>query len=309
MPRTIQLSVPAECTADLLADVDTLDLLGLQVHRGVSVRPPGDLIVLEVANEKLGAVMRLADRYGLGQEGGIAMSTSEPLSVISTSAETRIREPGATTWEELELSMGAESTMTAEKVTVMGIAGVIAGIGILSDTIHVVVGAMVIAPGFQPFSRFVLGLINRRRDTWMGGVIDIARGYGALVAGSAVASVLGLVLGASALDAGLPSYLESGTLVAYWTTLTWPGVAVGGVAGVCGGLLMSINRTVLTAGVMVALALVPSASMVTMALVAGDPGLALAALVRFLVEVALVLAGSALVFAVKRLMDRRRSAE
>lgn len=309
MPRTIQLSVPAACTGDLLADVDGLDLLSLHVHHGVSVRPPGDLIVLEVANEKLGAVMRLADRYGLGQEGGIAMSTSEPLSVISTSAETRIREPGATTWEELELSMGAESTMTAEKVTVMGIAGIIAGIGILSDSIHVVVGAMVIAPGFQPFSRLVLGLVNRRRDTWMGGTIDIARAYGALVAGSAVAAVLGLVLGASPLDAGLPSYLESGSLVVYWTTLTWPGVAVGGVAGVCGGLLMSINRTVLTAGVMVALALVPSAAMVTMALVAGDPALALAALVRFLVEAALVLAGSTLVFAVKRRMDRRRSAE
>lgn len=147
MPRTIHLSVPAECSGDLLADIDKLDLLGLHVHHGVSVRPPGDVIVLEVANERLRAVMRLADRYGLGQEGGIAMSTSEPLSVISTSAETRIREPGATTWEELELAMGADSTMTAEKVAVMGIAGVIAGIGILSDTIHVVVGAMVIAPG------------------------------------------------------------------------------------------------------------------------------------------------------------------
>lgn len=155
----------------------------------------------------------------------------------------------------------------------------------------------------------MLGLVNHRRDTWTGGLIDIARAYGALVAGSAVAAMLGIVLGASALDAGLPSYLESGTLVEYWTTVTWPGVVVGGVAGICGGLLMSINRTVLTAGVMVALALVPSASLVTMSLVAGDPRLAGAALVRFLVEVVLVLVGSALVFSGKRLMDRRRSAD
>lgn len=309
MPRTINLSVPVERSDALLADLAELDLLGLYRYRQASVMPPGDVVVLEVANEGLGAVMRLADRYGLGQPGGVAMSTAEPLSVISTTAETRIREPGATTWEELELAMGADSTMTAEKVLVMGIAGVIAGIGIMADTIHVVVGAMVIAPGFQPFSRFVLGLVNHRRETYVGGLIDIARAYGALVAGSAVAAVLGLGLGASALDAGLPSYLERGTLVAYWTTLTWPGVVVGAVAGICGGLLMSINRTVLTAGVMVALALVPSACMVTMALVAGDPRMALQALVRFLVEVVLVLAGSGLVFAAKRLLDRRRSAE
>lgn len=305
MPRTVRLTVPSERRDELIAGLADLDVLGLRLHRDVSVQPPGDLVEVEVANETLARVMRVADGYGLGQEGGVSMTTSEPLSVISTTGQAHTRERGATTWEELELSMGSDSTMTFEKVVVMGLAGVIAGIGILSDNLHIVVGAMIIAPGFQPFARFVLGVVNGSRTSWAGGLVDISRAYAALMAGSAVAAVFGLAFGASPLQSGLPGYLEAGTLLQYWTTLTWTGIAVGAAAGVCGGLLMSINRTVLTAGVMVALALVPTASLVTMALVAGDLRTAAAALVRFTVEVGLVLLGSALVFGAKRFFDRR----
>lgn len=96
MPRTIHLSVPVESREALAAELDQLDLLGLRLHPGASLRPPGDVVVLEVANEGLGRVMRVAGKYGLGQPGGLAMSTNEPLSVISTTAQTRIREATTT---------------------------------------------------------------------------------------------------------------------------------------------------------------------------------------------------------------------
>jgi hypothetical protein len=307
MPRTISLTVPAEHLDGLLDELGELEVLGLRLHPGASVRPAGDVVEMEIANEVLRDVMRIVDRYDLGRPGGVAMSTSVPLSVISTQDRAHTRESGGTTWEELELSMGSDSTMTFEKVMVMGIAGLIAGVGIISDTIHVVIGAMVIAPGFQPFARFVLGLVNRSERSWKGGLDDIARAYAALLVGAAAAGVLGVLLGETALDGGLTSYLEGGRLVEYWTTTTWAGVAVGAVAGICGGLLMSINRTVLTAGVMVALALVPSAALVPMCLLAGEPGLALSALLRFVVEVGLVLLGSAIVFSGKRFVDQRRT--
>lgn len=307
MPRSIQLTVPAHRTSSLLNDLRSIEPLSLRLHEGVSLEPSGDLISLDVANNQLSEVMRIADRYGLGSEDGVSMSTSVPLSVVSESFSGLTREQGSTSWEELELTMGQESTMTADKVVVMFIAGVVAGVGIVTGAIHVVIGAMVIAPGFQPFARFVLGLVNGAR-TWRGGVIDVLRGYGALLAGATVAALLSLVLGTSALDGGGEvTYLISDDLVAYWTTITWGGVVVGIAAGVAGGLLMAINRTVLTAGVMVALALVPTAAMVPMALVAGDVPLAGQALLRFAVEVALVLATIAGVFLFKTRADQRRT--
>jgi hypothetical protein len=306
--RAIELTVPRETTEALVTELRALDPIGLRVHRGASVQPPGDLIALEVPNAVLGEVMRVADGHGLGRPDGVSMTTSVPLSVVSHAYSGLTREAGATTWEELELSIGEDSTMTPERSTVMAIAGLIAGLGIVSGTVHVVVGAMVIAPGFQPFSRFVLGVINRS-GAWRGGLNDVVRGYAALVVGATLAALLSLVFGASALDAGHPAYLTADSLVAYWSTTSWTGIAVGAVAAVCGGILLSINRTVLTAGVMVALALVPSAALVPIGLVAGDPSLAASALGRFGVEVALVVAGSALVLSVKRREDRRSAVD
>ena len=306
--RSIELTVPRDRTNALLADLTSLDPIGLRVYRGVSLHPPGDQIALEVPNDDLGEVMRIADGHGLSELDGVSMTTSVPLSVVSHAYAGLTREPGRTTWEELELSIGEDSTMSADRMVVMAIAGFIAGIGIVSGTLHVVIGAMVIAPGFQPFSRFVLGIINRSH-AWRGGLVDVLRAYGTLTAGAALAALTSWLLGSSALDAGHPSYLAADDLVTYWTTTSWTGIAVGGVAAVCGGLLISINRTVLTAGVMVALALVPSASMVPIALVAGDPALAGGALARFAAEVALVIGGSAIVFSIKRREDRRSTVD
>ncbi|WP_052668132.1 DUF389 domain-containing protein [Nitriliruptor alkaliphilus] len=304
--RIIDLTVPATRTDEFVADLSALEPLAVRLQRGASLIPRGDVVTLEVRNEQLGEVMRIADRYGLGETDGVSMSTSVPLSVVAPSHRALTREIGATTWEELELSIGEDSTMTLDRTVVMLIAGVVAGVGILTGALHVVIGAMVIAPGFQPFARFVLGVINSS-GAWKGGLIDTARAYGALLVGATAAALIGGAFGAGVQHGGEDSYLAAGSLIDYWTTITWGGLVVGGAAAVCGGILISLNRTVLTAGVMVALALVPTATMVPMALVAGDPTLAASAGLRFLAEIVLVLAGTTAVFLFKRRRDRRRS--
>ena len=57
-------------------------------------------------------------------------------------------------------------------------------------------------------------------------------------------------------------------------------------------------------GVMIALALIPSASLVGMALVSGEFGLAGQAWMRWLVDVGCVVLGSAAVFGAKRMLLR-----
>lgn len=305
MARTVQLTVPATRTDALVSDLRRLDPHTLRLHRGASLHPPGDVVAVEVNNAVLREVMRVADAHGLGAQDGVALSTAEPLSLVAHGYTALSREEGGTSWEELELAMSQDSTMTGDRLLVMFIAGAIAAFGIVSGSVHVVVGAMIIAPGFQPFARLMLGLVNRSRS-WRGGLIDVLRGYAAIALGATLAALVSRFAGASALDSGHASYLAADELVAYWTSLTWAGAAVGAIAAVCGGLLLAINRTVLTAGVMVALALVPTAALGPMALVAGDPALAGRAAGRFAIEVVLVVAGSTLVFLTKRRHDHRR---
>lgn len=64
--RIIDLTVPVRYTDACLCDLLTLEPVAVRLQRGASLVPAGDVITLEVRNEQLGAVMRLADRYSLG---------------------------------------------------------------------------------------------------------------------------------------------------------------------------------------------------------------------------------------------------
>lgn len=79
------------------------------------------------------------------------------------------------------------------------------------------------------------------------------------------------------------------------------------VTGLGGALLLVTNRRVLTAGVMIALGLVPALSLAATALLAGDVELAVRSLGRWTVDAAVVTATSAAVFFWHRRHDGRAS--
>ncbi|MDQ3708650.1 MAG: DUF389 domain-containing protein, partial [Actinomycetota bacterium] len=113
------------------------------------------------------------------------------------------------------------------------------------------------------------------------------------------------VIERATLGAGMTSYLPPDSLITYWSTTSWSGVAVAVVTGAGGALLVVLNRSVLTAGVMIALALVPSWSLAVAALVARDVRLAGSAMFRWVLGAVLVVAASLVVLAVKRRHDGR----
>lgn len=307
MPRSVEFTVPADRTSAVVAELNRIGLLSLRVQRGVSVQPPGDVVSFEVLDRRLGAVMRLADRHSVGMDDAVSLSTASPMSVVS--ADTHSQVVGDTTtlsWEEMELSIGRESGMTYAKVSVMAVAGALAALGLASGTLHLVVAAMVIAPGFEPFSHLALGAVLRSA-AWRRGLSSIVRGYGALVAGAAATALVTSLLGAGPFDTGTSSYLPSDSLVPYFSTVTWTSAFVAVVAGAGGAVLLVANRSVLTAGVMIALALVPSLSVASMALVDLDLALAGRGVVRWLVDAVLVTAASAFVFSIKRQTDGRNT--
>lgn len=104
MARKIEITVSADRTDGLLGELKAIDdLIGLQVMRGASVCPVGDVVSLTVPNSSLQQVHRCLDRFGLGREANFSVSTSEPDSVISRSYSPRIdRDSALASWEEME---------------------------------------------------------------------------------------------------------------------------------------------------------------------------------------------------------------
>ena len=307
MPRVVELTVPSIMTEEVARRLGARnDVLSLRVLRGVSLRPPGDVVVIEVLDRGLSDVMRLADGLGLGRDPSVSLSTSLPNSIASADAGSRpVRDRTTSTWEEVELIIGRESTMTAPKILVMLLAGVFAAVGLQTGALHVIVGAMLVAPAYEPLARVSLGFVNRSLAV-RGGLRDFALCYLALAAGAALVAVLAAMVGAP-LAASANTYLTTEALVRYWTTISWTSVITSAAGAVGGPLLVVLNRRVLTTGVVVALALVPSLTLSVLELFAGDPVLAGRAALRWLLDVTFVVAGCALVFQVKRRTDGRRT--
>lgn len=306
MPRSVQVTVPSEQTDALVEGIKNIEgLIGLSVQRGVSVRPRGDIVSIELLTPALHVLMRLLDRQGINSSTACCIRTSQPLGVIAAARSAEIaRDASEATWEEMELTVARESNMTVNGLLLMASAGVIAAAGISTDALHLVVGAMVIAPGFEPVSRIALGAVARG-IAWRHGLADTAKGYLALALAACLTALVLRAAGVAPLG-GKAAYLPAGALTSYWSSLTFSGLLVTIVAGATGGLLIAANRSILTAGVMIALALIPAAALVGMALSVGDFGLLGKALLRWFVEVLIVCLTSAVVFSWKRDRVQRR---
>jgi uncharacterized membrane protein len=191
-----------------------------------------------------------------------------------------------------------DANMNANVVAAMFIAGVFAAIGISTNALHIVIAGMIIAPGFEPIVQISLGVIAQNR-IWRRGFINTAKGYAAVVAGAATAGFLLQGLGIPLLE-GESSYLPAGVLFSYWTTITPSSIIVSTLAGIAGALLIASRREVLTSGVMIALVLIPSATVFSLGLITGRLNVAGQGLLRWAIEVGLIIVSSGLVFLWKR---------
>lgn len=188
----------------------------------------------------------------------------------------------------------------------MFIAGAVATIGIATNAMHTVIGAMLLAPGFMPITRVALGLIARH-NTWRYGVSDFIKGYSALLLGAAVATLLLNGLGPEPLPGASSYYAPANKLSQYWSSFSASSILTSVFAGVAGGLLMAAKKSVLASGVMVALALVPSAALIAVGVVEGQFDLAQDAALRFLADVLIVFGCSLLVLGCNRLYSLKRN--
>lgn len=300
MPRTLHVTVrPAATDGIVDALTGTHGVLAVRVSRGESVHPPGDVISLDVLDRGLQDVAALLDHDSIQVDADSSVMTSSPLSLVSSKHAVAIaNDISEATWEEMDALMAREGNMTLNALLLMAGAGALATIGLAENALHLVIAAMLIAPGFEPIVRGALRIVARA-DSPLLGWQQLAQAYGALLVGAALTAVALRAFGTDPAG-GSSSYLPAGILVDYWTTISPMSLAVAAVAGIAGALLVASHRSVLTAGVMVALALVPGATIAGIGLTSLDVGLAAQGAARWLVEVALVTGASMAVFALKR---------
>lgn len=307
MPKIMQITLPSSEADAFVSDIKSFKgLISLSQQQNASILPQGDIISLEITNNHLHDFMRFLDGRGMLQRENVSITTTQPLSLLSKENSKAIRhDTSEATWEEMLGSISRESNITTNAFVIMFIAGVVATVGIATNALHLVIGAMVIAPGFEPILRISLGAVNQHQD-WQRGVTDTLKAYFAVVLAAVLTTLFLKTIGESPLG-GKSSYLPAGVLVSYWTSITATSLLVTATASIAGALVIVTSRSVLTAGVMIALALVPTATIVGMGLATGDFATAQDAFMRWLVEIASVAIFSAATFYFKKASTYKRN--
>jgi hypothetical protein len=307
MARLLNVSVPEQYSQEIISKLKGKEgLLSLAFYKNASLHPPGDIISIHVTNNELHPFMRLLEDYSIGKEGGLSIHTSEQDSIITTVPDYRVENDGQEAiWEEVNMVISKDSNMSKNILAIMVMAGIITTVGLATSTIHIVIGGMLLAPGFMPIMRITLGLVNKN-PYWYYGLIDTLKGYFTLMLGAVFAAFLLRWTGLDPLSPEQEYYQLHNSLIDYWTKVTLSSIFSSAAATVVGTFMLITKRTIFTSGVMIALALVPAASLVPIGLIFGEFEMAGKAAIRFGLDVGLILVISYIIFSIKqRLMHRR----
>ena len=193
--------------------------------------------------------------------------------------------------EEIYQDVSGGAVLTGDFIVLTALSTIVAAIGLSTDNIAVVIGAMVIAPLLGPVLAFAFAA---------------AIGDLALLMRAARTAFAGLALGAAlacAIGALLPVNFESGELAAR-TALGLDAVALALASGGAAALSIAAGLPSALVGVMVAVALLPPSAAAGMFLGGGDPESALRAGVLLAVNVVCVNLAALAVFAYKGIRPR-----
>lgn len=286
------------CAASVICDhaVRTLEEMpavsAITRSRGASLKPPGDIVTVDVAREGANEVIDLLEDLRVPDVGTIHIST--PQSWLSKAAhEAEKLAPGASAdavvWPDLVLKSYDDSELNLIYASFITLATTIAAIAIIVDSQILVVGAMVLGPDFGPIAALGVGLVRKRwRLMWLA-IRTLVLGFVLAIALTAAAALLARRLGwIDQLD--LTPAARPATAFIYtpdkWTFI----VAV--IAAAAGVLSLTSERVGGLSGVFISVTTIPAAGNIALGLVLRDRSEVMGSLVQLGLNVSgMIIAG------------------
>jgi uncharacterized hydrophobic protein (TIGR00271 family) len=189
----VRVASPPQVTGRLVemlaADPGVLNLV---VLRGAARRPDGDAVQFDLRPGSANPVFRQLRGLGLDGRGSIMVET---VDAALTEAEPTAATPGtrhgevAPVWEMVEAGIRARGVYPPSFFALLVIAGLIACVGILTNSQILVVGAMVVGPEYNAIIAVAHGIERKRPDLVRRGLLALLGGFGMAVAAAVVFGV------------------------------------------------------------------------------------------------------------------------
>jgi uncharacterized hydrophobic protein (TIGR00271 family) len=283
-------------------------VMNLTVLPGAASNPDGDAVHFDVVRGAANKVIERLQDLGVDQRGSIMM---ENIDTVLSSPANRVRtrrgrfEQFTPVWVEVESSIAAQGSYPPSWFALLAIAGLIAAVGILTNSQILVVGAMVVGPEYGAILSLAYGVTSRDSAR-------VLRSAAALVLGFGIAVVATLLLSLVIRWAGLePTAYKQGIrpVSNLIDVPNWFSFIVAVLAGVVGVVSLTEARSSTLIGVFISVTTLPAAADIGVSLAFGAHseawGSALQLLLNVIVLAAVAVAGLPIQRAVWRRAGRR----
>ncbi len=267
----VRVVSPAELTGRLLDRLATHSgVRNLVLLRGTAQLPDGDAIQFDLLNASANPVLHDLRSLGLDQRGSVTVGeVNVALDGPPTPAAERryARRERVPVWEMVEGTIRANASYPPSFYLLLIIAGLIAAVGMLTNSQILVVGAMVVGPEYFAIIATALGLtrVDSGRRDWTAVRVSLAALCYGFLAAIAVTFLFGLaVRGAGQVPA---SYQHGVRPVA--ELINSPNVysvIVAVLAGLVGVVSLTESRTNALIGVFISVTTIPAAASIGLSL-------------------------------------------
>ncbi|MGH8914063.1 MAG: DUF389 domain-containing protein [Acidimicrobiia bacterium] len=274
---------------------------------GAAIKPAGDLVSVDVAKEDATTLLGKLRELGIEERGSIAAEIVDA-SISQAARDAEVAAAGfpadAVVWEEVEGRVSESATLSISFLVLMIIATMIAAVGVITDSIVLIIGAMVVGPEYGPLSGICVALVEGRPRLAAKSLRAIAVGFPLGMAAAALLTIL-LRLTGIAPDLLLPNEHE---LTLFVSNPNWFAAIVALLAGTVGMLALLGAKSGVLVGVLISVTTIPAAANVGVAAVYGDWDDALGAAAQLGLNVAAIVASGVTVLWVIQKARLRRLA-
>lgn len=301
----VRIVVPPALVDRVLQYLLELDTVINVVHlRGVAAKPKGDLVTCDVPREEGSVVLQTLSDLGCDKDGTVTVDTiGVSLSVAAQEAERRAVGAGAeaVVWEEVEAHTTESADLSFSYVLFMVLAAIIAAVGIVTDSVVLIVGAMVVSPEFGPLAGLCVALMQRRPALAARSAFALAAGFAAAIGAALLFTLLLARSGVAAASFGAahPQTMFISRPDAY-------SVVIAATAGIAGMVSLTTAKPGALIGVFISITTLPAAANLGVAGAMGTGTEARGAALQLAINLAtLVVVGTA-TLALQRLAFVRR---
>jgi hypothetical protein len=306
MHRQIEITVVPEQTRQLLDRLQKIEaIIVLTLDEKASIKPPGDVVRVQVLNRGADDVMRAAQETALN--GRVIVSTSDLESISDPERQEEIEDDtDDELWEEIETGLRQTTHITANYVMLMALGGMIAASGLFMHGLEqaiAFVAASIIAPGFEPIAKIPVGLTLRSWGVAKRALISFGAGYAVLigVAGATFAAFL-------AFGVGTTTEIASNADVRHVMANATPENVLSFCGAFAGIIMLTSYREEVIAGPLLALGLIPSSALAAGGLVSGSADLFRLGLTRLTLDLGFIFGIAAVfMFLKQRLVHKRKA--